>query len=176
MIDRSVIRHATSFLASALLLVVAATVAGVAARGQGPVRPPGAAPAAVSGDLTRPQGTNAGIYAFTGACASCHDGGQNGAPDRYTLNRRTPEEVLAKISAGPHAEHAAQMTEYQKRVVAVYVGGRPLGAAATGDKATMPNPCRADAGVPAVRRVGVEWLGRGRVEHALPGQPWRPHR
>ena len=107
-------------------------------------------PAAISGDLNRPQGTNAGIFAFTGACASCHDSGRDGAPDRYTLARRTPEEVLAKIATGPHAAHATAMTEYQKRVVAVYVGGRPLGAAATGDKATMANACAHRAGVRAV--------------------------
>ncbi len=145
-------------LASALLLVVGA-VAAAAARGQGPVQPPGADPRAIAGDLTRPQGTNAGIYGFTGACASCHDAGQNGAPDRYTLNRRTPEEVLAKISSGPHAAHATEMTEYQKRVVAVYVGGRPLGAAAAGDKSTMPNACgTARAFAPF---TGSEWNGWG---------------
>ena len=52
-----------------------------------------------------------------------------------------------------------QMTEYQKRVVAVYVGGRPLGAAATGDKATMPNACRT---TPAFAPfTGSEWNGWG---------------
>src|SRR5262245_54284252 len=94
------------------------------------------APAAVE-DMAHPQGTNAGIFAFTGRCAMCHDAGTGGAPDRYALNRRSPEEVLAKITAGEHARHADTLSEFQKRVVAVYVGGRPLGALATGDKSMM---------------------------------------
>src|SRR5262245_62515860 len=83
-------------------------------------------------DMAHPQGTNAGIFAFTRQCASCHDTGKNGATDRYTLNRHTPEEVLASISTGSMAQYAQGMTEFEKRVVAVYVGGRPLGGAAAG--------------------------------------------
>jgi cytochrome c5 len=48
------------------------------------------APALTTGDLRHPQGTNAGILAFTGRCASCHDNGTSSAPDRYALNRLTP--------------------------------------------------------------------------------------
>ena len=50
-------------------------------------------------DLAHPQGTNAGIFAFTGRCATCHDTGKGGATDRYALNRYTPEEVLAAAKA-----------------------------------------------------------------------------
>lgn len=116
------------------------------------------APAPVD-DMAHPQGTNAGIFAFTGNCASCHDAGKGGAPDRYALNSRTPEEVLAKISTGPHAQFAQGLSEYTKRVVAVYVGGRPLGSAATGDASTMKNRCEA---VPAFTPfTGSEWNGWG---------------
>src|SRR5437660_1338051 len=91
-------------------------------------------PPAPAEDLEHPQGTNAGIFAFTGHCATCHDTGKDGAADRYTLNvRRTPEEVLASITTGSMAQYARDLSEFQKRVLAVYVGGRPLGAAALGD-------------------------------------------
>lgn len=116
------------------------------------------APAPVE-DLAHPQGTNAGIFAFTGRCAACHDNGRHGAPDRYALNTRTPEEVLAKMSSGPHAEHARPLTEFQKRVVAVYVGGRPLGASAAGDASAMKNRCAAAA--PFRPFSGSEWNGWG---------------
>jgi polyvinyl alcohol dehydrogenase (cytochrome) len=92
-------------------------------------------------DLAHPQGTNAGIYAFTGHCASCHDTGRNGAADRYSLSRRTPEEVLAAITTGSMARYAEGLSEFEKRVVAVYVGGRPLGSAAAGDASQMQNRC-----------------------------------
>ena len=54
-------------------------------------------------DMEHPQGTNAGIFAFTGRCASCHDTGKGGATDRNTLTRHTPEEVLASIANGSMA-------------------------------------------------------------------------
>jgi polyvinyl alcohol dehydrogenase (cytochrome) len=92
-------------------------------------------------DLEHPQGTNAGIYAFTGHCAGCHDTGRGGATDRYTLNRHTPEEVLASITTGSMAKFAAGLTEFEKRVVAVYVGGRPLGSATAGHASAMKNRC-----------------------------------
>ena len=122
------------------------------------VRMHGQAPAPVQ-DMAHPQGTNAGIFAFTGNCSSCHDAGTGGAPDRYTLNRRTPEEVLATMRTGAHAEHAKALTEFQKRVVSVYVGGRPLGAADTGDASKMKNACH---GAPAFEPFkGSEWNGWG---------------
>lgn len=133
-------------LAGALIVVVAG-----AARAQ--------APSLTTGDLTHPQGTNAGILAFTAKCAACHDTGRDGAPDRYTLVRRTPEEVLATVASGPHAAHVAGLTEWQIKVMAVYVGGRPLGASAAGDAATMPNRC---GDVPAFTPGrGSEWNGWG---------------
>jgi len=110
-------------------------------------------------DMEHPQGTNAGIFAFTGRCASCHDAGSNKAPDRYTLNRRTPEEVLAAISAGSHERYARGLSEFTKRVVAVYVGGRPLGASATGDMSAMKNACR--AAQPFRPAGGSGWNGWG---------------
>jgi polyvinyl alcohol dehydrogenase (cytochrome) len=110
-------------------------------------------------DMAHPQGTNAGIFAFTGHCAGCHDTRKDGATDRYTLNRHTPEEVLASITSGKMAPYAQGLTEYEKRVVAVYVGGRPLGAAAQGDASQMKNRCR-DSAVfnPA---AGPGWNGWG---------------
>ena len=117
------------------------------------------APSLTTGDLQHPQGTNGGIFAFTARCASCHDNGADKAPDRYALNRRTPEEVLATITTGPHASHAAGLTEWQKRVMAVYVGGRPLGSSATGDASTMKHRCE---GTPAFTPfTGSEWNGWG---------------
>lgn len=109
--------------------------------------------------MKHPQGTNAAIYAFTNNCSSCHDTGKDSAPERYMLTRRTPEEVLAKISTGPHAEHAKVLNEYARRVIAVYVGGRPLGSSDTGDASKMPNRCQA---LPAFTPFkGSEWNGWG---------------
>ena len=100
---------------SALVYVVALAAAFTAA-------PLLAQPPASIQDLAHPQGTNAGIFAFTGRCATCHDTGKGGATDRYALNRHTPEEVLASITTGSMAQYAQGLSDYEKRVVAVYVG------------------------------------------------------
>ena len=94
-------------------------------------------------DLTHPQGTNLGIHTFSGKCAPCHDTGKGGAPDRYSLNRNTPEEVYASMTSGTMAEFAKGLSELEIRVVAVYVGGRPFGSAREGDASLMPNQCSA---------------------------------
>jgi polyvinyl alcohol dehydrogenase (cytochrome) len=107
---------------------------------QGPTRPPGQPPDG-DRDLEHPQGTNAAIYAFTGACSSCHDTGKQGAPDRYTIGRLSPERVLMVMTTGEHAQHARELSAFQKRVVAVYLAGRPLGSAPAGDAARMKNRC-----------------------------------
>jgi mono/diheme cytochrome c family protein len=118
-----------------------------------------AQPPASIQDLAHPQGTNAGIFAFTGRCATCHDTGRGGATDRYALNRHTPEEVLGSITTGSMAQYAQGLTEYEKRVVAVYVGGRPLGSAAEGDAARMKNRCESvSTFAPA---PASEWNGWG---------------
>lgn len=117
------------------------------------------APSLTTGDLRHPQGTNGGIFAFTSKCASCHDTGKDGAPDRYALNRRTPEQILTTLASGPHAEHVKGLTEWQIKVMAVYLGGRPIGAAEAGEAARMPNRC---TGAPAFRPFsGSEWNGWG---------------
>ena len=124
-------------------------------------------------DLAHPQGTNAGIFAFTGNCA--------------TLPRQPHQRRSRPLYAQPpHARRGARedhgrrarptrakrSTEFQKRVVAVYVGGRPLGSLATGDKSTMKNACQSTGAVQAVRRVRMERLGSRRRQHALPANAW----
>ena len=116
--------------------------------------------AALRQDLTHAQGTNLGIFTFTGHCATCHDTHKDGAPDRYSLNRFTPEQVLERINAGSMAPYAKDLTEIEKRVVAVYVGGRPFGSAKEGEASVMPNRCGSIAPLPN-RPKGPEWNGWG---------------
>jgi polyvinyl alcohol dehydrogenase (cytochrome) len=92
-------------------------------------------------DLRHAQGTNLGIFTFTGRCANCHDRGKDGAPDRYSLNRHTPEEILHSMTTGSMAPYSKGLTELEMRVVAVYVGGRPFGSAKEGEASTMKNRC-----------------------------------
>lgn len=117
-------------------------------------------PTAPNSDADHPQGTNFGIFAFTGNCAGCHDSGRGGAPDRYTLNRFTPEQILTSITTGSMAQYARSLSDLERKVVAVYVGGRPLGSVAAGDASAMKNSCSGSK--PSGNRPGaVDWNGWG---------------
>jgi polyvinyl alcohol dehydrogenase (cytochrome) len=147
--------------AAALRLICVLSAAAVFAtwlHAQGPTRPPGQ-PAEGERDLEHAQGTNAAIYAFTGACSSCHDAGKHAAPDRYTIGRLSPERVLAIMTTDAHAQHTRELSEFQKRVVAVYVAGRPLGSVPAGDAAQMKNRCV--NAPPLTPARGSEWNGWG---------------
>ncbi len=120
---------------------------------------PAQAPAAAD-DPVHPQGTNLGIHAFSARCTSCHDTHKDGAPDRYTLNRYTAEEVFASITTGSMKQHAADLTDLQRRVLSVYVAGRPFGALPAGEASSMPNHCPATTKTIAASQAG-EWNGWG---------------
>ncbi len=94
-------------------------------------------------ELKHAQGTNLGIYTFSDRCSSCHDNAKGGAPDRYALNHYTPEQVLQSITTGSMAKYAQELPELTKRVLSVYVGGRPLGSSAEGELSAMSGQCPA---------------------------------
>jgi polyvinyl alcohol dehydrogenase (cytochrome) len=96
-------------------------------------------------ELQHAQGTNLGIFTFTGHCATCHDAQTGGAPDRYSLSRLTPEQVLARMTTGSMAPHAKGLSELEMRVVAVYVAGRPFGSSQAGEASAMKNRCAASS-------------------------------
>ncbi len=111
-------------------------------------------------DLAHAQGTNLGIYTFSGRCGTCHDTGKGGAADRYALNRNTPEEILENMATGSMAPYAKGLTELQMRVIAVYVGGRPFGSAKQGEASTMKNQCSVSRPLSNISKAGT-WNGWG---------------
>jgi len=99
---------------------------------------------------------------FIENCSTCHKNANEApkAPSQQSLMQMTPEAVLAALSSGPMAEQAKSLTDSQKRMIAIYLGGRPLGSAEAGDARTMPNHCAAnpDLGDPL---NGSAWNGWG---------------
>src|ERR1700694_5819848 len=74
-----------------------------------------------------------GIATFQAHCAQCHaePNPDSRAPSREELAQRTPEAVLEAITTGPMAPMAVDLTTAQKRTLAEYVVGRPLGSSAS---------------------------------------------
>jgi polyvinyl alcohol dehydrogenase (cytochrome) len=74
-----------------------------------------------------------GAAIFARDCASCHDGAQGSrAPSLEVLRRRSPEAILAALTAGGMRPQGARLTGAERRAVAEYVSGRPPGGDITG--------------------------------------------
>ena len=79
---------------------------------------------------------------FEKDCTSCH-GAANapaGAPDGLALRKMTPEAVYAAMSKGAHLQMSA-ISDDDKRMIALYLGGRKVDVAKVTDAKLMPNQC-----------------------------------
>ena len=104
--------------------------------------------------LIGPQARMAAQVVFNKNCASCHqnvkasaDEGAataKSAPNTETLGQMTPEAIYAALTTGPMVQQAQGLTNDEKRIVAEFFGGRPLGSAEAGDAKHMTNRCSAN--------------------------------
>jgi hypothetical protein len=91
-------------------------------------------------------GTEFGISAFERECTKCHGSAAvDRAPSPAAIRQMPPERIYAAITTGIMQTQAANLTDEQKRRLAEYMGGRPLGSAALADATQMPNRCAAAA-------------------------------
>jgi polyvinyl alcohol dehydrogenase (cytochrome) len=107
---------------------------------------------------------------FNSRCATCHqnvkasadanDARLKTAPSTETLGQMSPEAIYAALTTGAMVQQAQGLSNDEKRVVAEFFGGRPLGSADAGDAKNMTNHCSAN---PAMRdpSAGVAWNGWG---------------
>src|SRR5215831_13751484 len=69
-----------------------------------------------------------GSALFNAYCAICHDGGANSqAPSGAVLSRMTPEQILQALENGAMKTQAAERSRAQRRTLAEYLSGKPLG-------------------------------------------------
>src|SRR5579863_1608294 len=91
-------------------------------------------------------GTEFGISAFERECTKCHgNAAVDRAPSPAAIRQMPPERIYAAITTGIMQSQAANLTDEQKRRLAEYMGGRPLGSAALADAGRMPNHCEPSA-------------------------------
>ncbi len=136
-----------------------------------PQQTPGAQPQAQpQGPLVGPMARIVGQSLFNKNCASCHhhamtssneNAGQAGraAPNTETLAQMTPEAIYAALTTGVMASQAQNLSNEEKRAIAEFFGGRPLGAADAGDAKNMTNHCASNLGLEGDRTPG--WNGWG---------------
>jgi len=104
---------------------------------------------------------------FNKNCASCHkhamtsvDENQGGrtAPNTETLAQMTPEAIYAALTSGVMASQGQNLSGDDKRAIAEFFGGRPLGAADAGDARNMTNHCQSNP--PSSDRSGARTPSR----------------
>ena len=106
-------------------------------------------------------GTEFGISAFERECTKCHgNAAVDRAPSPAAIRQMPPERIYTAITTGIMQSQAANLTDEQKRRLAEYMGGRPLGSAALADASQMPNRCPAGAALTDPSK-GASWNGWG---------------
>ncbi len=92
----------------------------------------------------RTPGTESGFALFQAHCTGCHGNpAVERAPSPDTIRAMQPERIHAALaSGGPMAAQGEALSEPQRRSIAEFMSGRPLGSAALGAAAAMANPCR----------------------------------
>jgi mono/diheme cytochrome c family protein len=88
-------------------------------------------------------GTESGFATFQTQCAQCH-GNPNvdRAPTPAALREMPPEKIYEALTTGVMQTQAAGLNDDQKKRVAEFMAGRPLGSAKQGDAANMGFQCR----------------------------------
>lgn len=90
---------------------------------------------------------------FNSRCASCHQNVMAAAvnptqvktaPNTETLGQMTPEAIYAALATGVMVGQAQGLTDDQKRIIAEFFGGRPLGNVDAGDAKNMTGHCSAN--------------------------------
>ena len=87
-------------------------------------------------------GTESGIATFQQRCMSCH-GNPNvpQAPAPDAIRQMSPERIFEALTTGVMKPQGDALTEDQRKMLATFLSGRPLGSLKEGDAKDMPNHC-----------------------------------
>src|SRR5499427_2658108 len=137
------------------LYVVAALLSlSCAASAQAPAKAP-ARPAA------RSAGTESGFAVFQQRCMGCHGNSSvERAPSPAAIREMSPERIYEALTTGVMKAQGDKLSDQDRRGVAEFMSGRPLGSAGSGDSKNMPNTCRNNPAMTDPAR-GAQWNGWG---------------
>ena len=69
-----------------------------------------------------------GSQVFDNNCATCHAANDPRTPSVAQLRERTPEAILSALTTGVMRQQGSELTDAQRRSVAAFLGGRPVGS------------------------------------------------
>ena len=163
-------------LAACLLFGLSAPVSRAAARADTASAQSPAPASQAHGLLGMRLGTGlAGQMVYLQHCAQCHvqSGpsmpGEGRAPTLSGLQQLPPEHIYFELTTGRMQAMAAALPDSQRRAVAEWLGGRPLGSGAAGAANHMANRCPVTTPVAAPTRG--DWNGWGNGARNLRYQP-----
>src|SRR5689334_4191668 len=99
-----------------------------------------------------------GSALYDRTCASCHNGGNDRAPSRDALRSMSADRVLAAMETGPMISMAVRLTTADRRAIAEFVSGKPIGQALT---TTPPAKAMCAASEASFALAGSMWTGWG---------------
>ena len=147
-----------------LLVFVAVVHAHAPVSGQaaaGAQAPAAQAPPPPGGGRGFTPGTESGFATFQTRCTGCHGNpAVERAPSPTTLREMTPERIYESLTTGSMQAQSSGLTDAQKKALAEFMAGRPLGSARQGDGQTMPNQCASNPPLADPAR-GNGWNGWG---------------
>jgi len=111
----------------------------------------------------RKPGTELGFAVFETQCTRCHGNpaaAQTRAPDPAVIRQMSPERIYDALTTGVMQAEAQHLSDAQKRGVAEFMSGRPLGSAQEGDVRKMTGRCARDPEL-AAPESAPEWNGWG---------------
>ena len=104
-------------------------------------------------------GTETGIGTFQTHCMGCH-GNPNvpQAPTPDAVRQMPPERIYDALTTGVMKPQGDSLTDEQKKMLATFLSGRPLGSLKEGDAKDMPNHCASNEPL-SDPSAGPEWNG-----------------
>jgi polyvinyl alcohol dehydrogenase (cytochrome) len=99
-----------------------------------------------------------GSSLYDRTCGSCHNGGNDRAPSRDALRSMSADRVLAAIETGPMISMAVRLTTADRRAIAEFVSGKPIGQPLV-TKPSAKAMCSGDYGPFAIEAKA--WTGWG---------------
>ncbi len=106
-------------------------------------------------------GTESGFAVFQTHCTACHGNpAVPRAPQPAAIRQMSPERILDALTVGPMKGQGDILTDDQRRMVAVFMSGRPLGSAAHGDAKDMAGRCETNPPL-AAPDPARDWNGWG---------------
>ncbi len=145
-----------------VVALVAAGIAGLVWNGPAVAQAPAPAqtppPAAVNAGGAG-AGTETGIGTFQQHCMGCH-GNPNvpQAPSPDAVRQMSPERIYDALTTGVMKPQGDSLTEDQRKMLATFLSGRPLGSMKEGDAKDMPNHCASNPPL-SDPTAGPSWNG-----------------